>query len=40
MRRIRIVAGASLGVLALVSSSLAAGATPTGGAGEATHARL
>src|SRR5262245_13193135 len=33
MRRVRIVAGASLGALALVSSSLAAGATPSGGSG-------
>jgi len=32
MRRIRVVAGASLGALALVSTSVAAGATPTGGA--------
>ncbi len=33
MRRIRVVAGASLGALALVSTSLAAGATPRGGSG-------
>src|SRR5262245_37366222 len=33
MRRVRVVAGASLGALALVSSSLAAGATPSGGSG-------
>ncbi len=33
MRRIRVVAGASLGALALVTTSLAAGATPVGGSG-------
>jgi len=36
MRRIRIVAGASLGVLALVSTSLSAQAAPRGGEGGAT----
>ncbi|HET6948975.1 MAG TPA: hypothetical protein VFI47_01265, partial [Acidimicrobiales bacterium] len=40
MRRIRIAAGASLGVLALVTSSLAAGAAPARTEGSATVRRV